>query len=67
MSLEKRQVLAIMAEARRLPPDEQLTVNRATTGTVDLTGAKAFLTNDAMRTRFTHAFLKERSMALSMS
>ena len=56
MFLWERQVLAIMAEARRLPPDEQLTVNRAKPGSVDLMGAKAFLCDDAMRTRFTHAF-----------
>lgn len=40
-----------MTEARQLPAQEHLTVQRVKDGAVDLTGAHLFLTNPAIRTK----------------
>ena len=52
LSRHRQEVDLIMSEARQLPVAEQLTVNRARSGTVDITGAKAFLTSPLLRQWF---------------
>ena len=52
LSRHGQEVDIIMSEARQLPVAERLTVNQARSGTVDLTGAKVFLTSPHLRPRF---------------
>lgn len=47
----RRMIDSVMTEARQLPAQEHLTVQRVKEGSVDLTGARLFLTKADMRTK----------------